>query len=261
VNIALTDTHAHLQLAEFDRDREAVLKRAQEAGVTTILNIGFNLDTSRKAIRLAEQYAHCWATVGLHPHDARDWNPRLRETLRDLAGHPKVCAIGEAGLDYYRDLSPRDAQKAAFLGQIELARELGLPLVIHNRDAMSDMLATLKAHGKGVPCLLHCFSGDVTDAKDALSLGCFFGIGGPVTYPKSRDLREVAAKLPADRFMVETDAPWLTPQFRRGKRNEPAYVRATALEVADVRKVSLEALAAQTTQTAQAFFRFEKTAR
>ncbi|MBM3216138.1 TatD family deoxyribonuclease [Candidatus Poribacteria bacterium] len=253
----LFDTHAHVQIRDFDADRDETLDRARDAGVTTILNVGFSLDTSRKAIRLAERHDDCYATVGLHPHDARDWSSALRDELAKLAEHPKVVAVGEAGLDYYRDLSPRDRQAEAFLGQIALARETNLPLIIHNRDATDDLLRILESDAEGVSCLLHCFSADWAAAERALALGCCFGIGGPVTYPKSEALREVVRRLPADRFVIETDAPWLAPQPKRGKRNEPAYVRATAERTADVRRISIEDVAAQTTANARAFFRLD----
>jgi TatD DNase family protein len=263
MRVGLVDTHVHLQLRDFDADREAVFHRAHDAGVDGFVVVGFDEETSRKAVRLAEEQADCWATVGLHPHDARNWSERLHATLRDLAEHPKVVAIGETGLDYYRNLSPREAQVHAFRRQIELARQLGKPLVIHNRDATGDALDIIEREADGVPTVLHCFSGDERDAERALRLGCFFGIGGPVTYPKSDTLRAVVRHLPSERFFVETDAPWLAPQTRRGGRNEPAFVRMTAEQIARVWGESVDVTAQRTTENACAFFgiRLETTAR
>jgi TatD DNase family protein len=253
----LFDTHAHLQLASFDDDREEALARARDAGVQAVLTVGFTLATSRLAVALAERHADCWATVGLHPHEAREWSPRLRDALRDLAQHPRVRAIGEAGLDYYRDLSPREAQEEAFVGQMALARELGLPLVVHNRDATGDMLDLVERYASGITCLLHAFSGDWPTAHRALGLGCAFGIGGAVTYRKADLLRDAVARLPVGSFVVETDAPWLPPQSRRGRRNEPAFLRETAEAIARVRHVAPETLADETTQSALRFFGME----
>lgn len=251
---ALFDTHVHLQLRDFDADRDDALRRARDAGVAGFLVVGFNEATSRAAVRLADEQPDCWATVGLHPHDARDWSERLRSTLRDLARHPKVVAVGETGLDYYRNLSPREAQAIAFEAQIELARQVAKPLVIHSRDAMDDTLATIEQSAEGLPALLHCFSGNARDAERAVELGCFFGIGGTVTYTKLDALRDVVRDLPEERFVVETDAPWLAPQTWRGVRNEPAFMPLTAEGIARARGESDEAVARRTTENACAFF-------
>jgi len=254
MSFTLVDTHVHLQLRDFDADRDAVFQRAREAGVRGFLIVGFNEETSRNAIRLAEEERDCWATVGLHPHDARDWSGRLRSTFCELAEHPKVVAIGETGLDYYRNLSPRSAQIRAFREQIALAAQLGKPLVVHNRDATEDVLDTLARHAEGVPTVLHCFTGETSDAVRALDIGCYLGIGGPVTYPRAESLREVVRHLPAERFFGETDAPWLAPQGRRGGRNEPAFLRLTAEHIARIRGEPLALLARQMTTNACAFF-------
>ena len=250
----LIDSHAHIQLDKFDADRGAVLERAQEAGVHAIMVIGFDLETSRGAIALAEQYDQIYATVGMHPHDAKDLHDETMHIFRDLAAHPKVLALGEMGLDYYRNLSPRPIQKAAFERQLDLAEELDLPIVIHNREAYHDILPILQARRGRVRGVMHCFSGDVEIMHQSLALGFHIGIGGPVTYRRSNALQEVVQKVPADALLVETDCPWLAPQFRRGKRNEPAYVRATAEKIAELRGISLEEIGEITTQNFEDLF-------
>ena len=268
----LIDSHAHIQLDRFDADREAVLERAQEAGVHAILVIGFDLETSREAIALAEKYERqisatnkknkrwenlplqIYATVGMHPHDAKDLDDETVRIFRDLAAHPKVVALGEMGLDYYRDLSPRPIQKGAFERQLDLAEELNLPIVIHNREAYHDILPILGARRGKIRGVMHCFSGDVEIMHQSLALGFYIGIGGPVTYRKSDALQGVAREVPADALLVETDCPWLAPQFRRGRRNEPAYVRATAEKIAELRGISLEEIGEMTTQNFEGLF-------
>ena len=250
----LIDSHAHIQLDKFDADRGAVLEQAQEAGVHAIMVIGFDLETSRGAIALAEKYDQIYATVGMHPHDAKDLHDETMHIFRDLAAHPKVLALGEMGLDYYRNLSPRSIQKAAFERQLDLAEELDLPIVIHNREAYHDIVPILQARRGRVRGVMHCFSGNVEIMHQSLALGFHIGIGGPVTYRKSDTLQEVAQKVPADALLVETDCPWLAPQFRRGKRNEPAYVRATAEKIAELRGISLEEIGEITTQNFEDLF-------
>ena len=250
----LVDSHAHIQLDKFDADRGAVFERAQEAGVHAIMVIGFDMETSRGAIALAEEHSQIYATVGMHPHDAKDLDDETVRIFRDFAAHPKVVALGEMGLDYYRDLSPRTIQKAAFERQLDLAEELDLPIVIHNREAYHDILPILQARRGRVRGVMHCFSGDVEIMHRSLALGFHIGIGGPVTYRKSDALQEVAQKVPTDALLVETDCPWLAPQFRRGKRNEPAYVRATAEKIAELRGISLEEIGETTTQNFEELF-------
>ena len=252
--IMLIDSHTHIQLDRFDADRGAVLERAQETGVHAILVIGFDLETSRGAIALAETHDQIYATVGMHPHDAKDLNDETVQIFRELAAHPKVLALGEMGLDYYRDLSPRPIQKTAFERQLDLAEELNLPIIIHNREAYHDILPILGSRGGAVRGVMHCFSGDVEIMRQSLELGFHIGIGGPVTYRKSDALQEVARAVPADRLLVETDCPWLAPQFRRGKRNEPAYLRAIAEKIAELRGVSLEEVGEITTRNFEGLF-------
>ena len=242
------DSHAHIQLAQFNRDRETVLKRASEAEVANVVVIGFDIETSLGAVELAEKHSHIYATVGMHPHDAKDLTPDVLKTFRELAAHPKVIALGEMGLDYYRDLSPRPVQKEAFEQQLDLAEELQMPIVIHNRDAYMDILPILEARQGRVRGVLHCFTGDVALMRRSLAIGFHIGIGGIVTYPNAKDIQAVAREVPEDRLLIETDCPWLAPQFRRGKRNEPAYVRAVAEKIAELRNTSIEAIGEITTQ-------------
>lgn len=254
----LIDTHAHLQLPEFDADREAVLRRAEEAGVEAVVNIGIDAASSLAAVRLAEEHSICWAAVGLHPHEAGSWSGSVKRELRALSQHPKAVAVGETGLDFYRNRASKADQMRAFQGQMELAAETQLPLVIHQRSASDDLLDALEASGMGASALLHCFSGSVEEAERAAGLGCSFGLGGILTYPKSDDLRRAVETLPSGRVMVETDSPWLAPQAWRGKRNEPSYVRATAEAVASARGESFERAAQNTSEAARRFFRLER---
>ena len=250
----LIDSHAHLQLGNYDADRESVLARAREADVHEILVIGFDLQTSQDAIALAEAHAGLYATVGMHPHDAKDFNSETLDIFHKLTSHSKVIALGEMGLDYYRNLSPRSLQKTAFERQLDLAEELNLPVVIHNREAYHDILPILKARGNRTRGVMHCFSGDVGVMRQSLDLDFYIGIGGPVTYRKCEDLHAVAREVPADHLLVETDCPWLAPQFRRGKRNEPAYVRSTAERIAELRGISLDGIAEITTRNFERLF-------
>lgn len=236
----LIDSHTHIQVSQFDHDREETLQRATDAGVTHILIIGIDPDTSLAAVDLAEKYNHLYATVGMHPHNAVNFTSDVLSTFRDLLRHPKVIALGEIGLDYYRDLSPRNTQKDVFEKQLDLAEETGMPIIIHNRDAYDDILPILEKRKGKLRGVLHCFTGDVERMQKSLDIGFHIGIGGIVTYPKATDVQRVAREVPIDRLLIETDCPWLAPQYRRGKRNEPAYVRAVAERIAALRNTSVE---------------------
>ncbi|HEX30871.1 TPA: TatD family deoxyribonuclease [Candidatus Poribacteria bacterium] len=255
---ALVDTHCHLQLEDYRDDLHEVLKRAREANVVRMIAVGFNLRTSRLAVELASRFEQIYATVGVHPHDAKEFNERTIDELRKLARREKVVAIGEIGLDYYRNLSPKGKQRYAFERQLELAGELGLPVVIHDRDAHEDVAITLERYINvfkvNISGVMHCFSGDWELAKRCLDVGFYISIAGPVTYPNSADLRQVASKVPIDRLLVETDSPWLAPQHRRGRRNEPAYVKFVARKVAELRRMPFGKLADITTQNAVKLF-------
>ncbi|HET7010773.1 MAG TPA: TatD family hydrolase [Anaerolineales bacterium] len=228
----LADTHCHLCLEAFAGDLEAVLARAAEAGVERILVPGIDMATSRRAVQLAETHPILFAAVGLHPHGASDWSAAAYDELRSLARSPRVVAIGETGLDYYRDYAPRDRQRQAFDRQLELADELGLPVVVHSREAerdvldhLSEWIRTNTGRPRERPGVLHAFGGDETAASSAAQAGLYIGVAGPVTYPSAVGLRRWIATLPQDRLLTETDAPYLPPTPHRGQRNEPAHVR------------------------------------
>jgi len=262
--IDLVDSHCHLDLPQFDADRDAVIARMAESGVRYVVNPGVDVPSSRAAVALARQHESIYAAIGIHPHDAKTLDANALEELWKLAASPKVVAVGEIGLDYYRDLSPRDVQRRAFEKQLELAAELGLPVIVHDRDAHDDVLgilsnwrSTLDArHSTLDACVgvLHSFSGDVAMAEQAVALGFFIGVSGPVTYRNADRLRDVVRAVPQERLLIETDAPYLTPQPRRGQRNEPGYVRMVAQAVADVRGLTLEQVAVQTTANAGVLF-------
>lgn len=248
----IADTHAHLDFSPFDPDRERVILRARVAGLVAIVNVGTDPESCRASVALAEQYDFMYAAVGIHPHDAKALTPGVLEELRALARHPRVVAIGEIGLDYYRDLSPRPLQRQAFADQLALAAELGLPVVIHSRDALDDILSVLRGWtGRGV---LHSYSGGPERLEEVLALGLSVGISGPVTFPNAHRLRAVAARVPLDRLLIETDCPYLTPEPYRGRRNEPAYVWHVAGAVARVRGMSAEEVARITTENAAHLF-------
>jgi TatD DNase family protein len=252
----LTDTHVHLNLDSYDQDREDVVRRARSVGVSLMVNVGFDLTTSRESIELAERYDFVYASVGLHPHEAASFDEAARRELERLAEHPKVVAIGETGLDYYRDLSPRDDQRRAFRAQIELARKLDLPLIVHNRDALDDVLAVVDDEALGgAGGVMHCFPGDGAYAEAVVARGFHVGIAGPVTYSKSGRLVGVAESVPIGRLLLETDAPWLPPVPYRGKRNEPSYVLHVAETVARIRGLSVPDLARATAGNAGRLFR------
>lgn len=238
-DMVLVDTHAHLDIEDFDADRDEVVKRAALGGVAAIVNASFDLDSSRRSVDLAGKYRGIYSLVGIHPHDAGDVPEGYLDVLRDLAGKAAVVALGEMGLDHYRDLSPRPAQQRVFREQLALARELDMPVVIHDRDAHGDVMSILRQDG--VPArggIMHCYSGSWEMAQECMKMGFYISIAGPVTYPNAARLKDIAARLPLDRMLVETDCPYLTPQAYRGKRNEPAYVRLVAEEIASLRGMS-----------------------
>lgn len=248
------DSHAHIQISQFDSDREAVLQRAKDVGVTNILVIGFDLDSSQKAVELAEKHDNLYASVGMHPHSAKDLTPDILTTFRDLLVHPKVIALGEIGLDYYRNLSPHQVQKQAFEKQLDLAEEMKKPIIIHNRDAYADILPILEKRIGKINGVLHCFTGDIELMHRSIEIGFHIGIGGIVTYPNANEVQEVAKQIPLERLLIETDCPWLTPQFRRGKRNEPAYVKAVAEKIAELRNITTKEIGDITTNNFNTLF-------
>lgn len=251
----LIDSHAHLDMKDFEKDREAVIARAGECGVERIITIGIDLASSRAALRIACDHPGIYSTVGYHPHDAKECRPEYLDALAEMAGHPKVVAWGEIGLDFFRGYSPVEDQKAVFERQIEMARDLGLPVIIHDREAHQEVFSALKGLGQGErKGVIHCFSGDLALAEAFIGLGYYISIPGTVTYGKAADTREVAARIPLDRMLIETDAPFLAPVPKRGKRNEPLYVRYTAMEIARLRSTTLEEIASASTQNAKDLF-------
>lgn len=251
------DTHCHLNHAQYADDGEAVLERARAAGVTRLLCIGWDRAGSRRAVELTAQ-AGVYAAIGIHPESAGEWTDEGAADLRALfdGSRAKVKAFGEIGLDYHWDSVPREQQQAVFAAQIAFARDLSplLPLVIHCRDAQDDVLTALREAATPAPIIMHCFTGDSEAARACLDAGCYLGIGGVATFKKSDALREAIASAPLDRLLLETDCPYLAPQFRRGKRNEPSYLPAIAQAVADAKQLPLETIAKATTETALALF-------
>jgi TatD DNase family protein len=265
--VRLVDSHVHLDDSKFDPDREAVIERALAAGVAQMMAIGTghgppDLET---AIRQAERYPFIVATIGVHPHDASKATPETFARLRELAAHPKVAAIGEIGLDYHYDFSPRDVQRAVFLKQLEIAAEAGKPVVIHSREAWADTMELLVSRplpdGRGSDTgseprpsgsdgygIIHCFTGDPQQAREAVALGFHLAFGGVLTFPKAEAVREAARITPDDRLLLETDCPYLAPLPHRGQRNEPAFVVEVARRLAEVRESTLDEIAAHTTR-------------
>jgi TatD DNase family protein len=253
----LIDSHCHLDFERFDADRDEIVARAAEAEVTKIVVPAIDIGNCRTVVALAERYEAVFAAVGVHPNSTAGWQDSWIGVLRDLAQHPKVVAIGEIGLDYHWDKSPKGVQHRALSLQLELAAELGLPVIIHNRESSADVMRLLAESplvGKENPGVLHSFSADWDTAVSALELGYYLGITGPITFKKAEELRQIAYKIPTDRLLIETDAPFLTPHPYRGKRNEPAYVAYIAERLAAVRGVKTAVLAEQTTANAQRLF-------
>ena len=249
----IVDTHCHLHMDYFQKDRIAVIQRLKEHNCRFLLTVGIDVEDSERAVELAQKENFIFASVGIHPHDAVKCDEEALRQLRHLCQNPKVVALGETGLDFYRNLSPRQKQFEAFEAQLALALELNLPVVIHTRDAHSETKEVLGSY-KGLKGVIHCFSGDVRDAKDYLDLGFYISFAGHVTYPKNEPLREACAYVPLDRLLVETDAPFLTPVPLRGRRNEPTYVKYTAELVARVKGVKVDMLFQHVFDNVQALF-------
>ncbi|MEO6741808.1 MAG: TatD family hydrolase [Chthoniobacteraceae bacterium] len=256
----LTDTHAHLDYPEFQSDFPAILARAEAAGVTRMICIGTGLASSRAAVALAEKFPQLWAVAGIHPNHVPDERPDFLPALRDIASSRRVCAIGETGLDHFRlakdDSAGRVAQASAFRAQLDLAVELSLPVVIHERAAWDDTLAILREYTGRVRAVFHCFGKTPDHARAVLALGHLVSFTGIVTFKNAPDAQAAAAAVPLDSFMIETDCPYLAPVPHRGKKCEPSFVRHTAEHIAALRGIPLEELAAATEATATRFFRF-----
>ena len=259
----LVDSHTHIDMRLYNRDRDQVLERARGAGVAAVVDVGCDLDSSRAAIRLAAQYSEVFAALGFHPHSAAKMRDSDLERLSELAQHPKVVAIGEIGLDFYRNLSPREVQVEAFKKQLALARRLRLPVIVHCRDAQEEVLSILTewAYGAGgvggakEPLgVLHCFSGDRELSQRYIEMGFLLSIAGPITYPSSYAM-EIAHHISLDKLLIETDCPFLTPQPYRGKRNEPSNVSFVAEKIGEIRGVPTDVVAEHTTANAAQLFR------
>ena len=268
MGLEFSDTHCHLYFDVYEGDRQQVVERARAAGVVRILAPGIDLETSRAAIELADKYPEIYAAVGIHPNSAGEWNPKMMGELRLLARHPKVVAIGEIGLDYYRERTPRDVQVQVFLEQLALAAEIGLPVVLHNRQASGDLVsiltkwrALLSQAGSMLvdrPGVLHSFTSDLATARMVMHLGFWIGITGPVTFRNAAELQMVVQSLPVERLLIETDSPFLTPHPMRGKRNEPAYVVKIAETLAEFHGHSVDTVAKITTNNANQLFLWRK---
>lgn len=250
----MIDTHAHLDFSQFNNDRKQLIEECRQNGVEFIINIGVDLETSRASIQLAEKYDFIYAAVGYHPHDAKDMTDSVFEEIAKMATHPKVVAIGEIGLDYYRDISPRDIQQKVFIRQLELAERLQKPVVLHIRQAMEPAYEILRKH-QGNHGVLHAFPGNPKEAKEGIKLGYLIAFGGPITYPKSQG-PQVAESLPLSKIVTETDCPYLTPQQFRGQRNRPDYVSFVIDKLAEVfPRYSREDIDRITTKNAAQLFR------
>ncbi|MDP2726227.1 MAG: TatD family hydrolase [Dehalococcoidia bacterium] len=257
----IVDTHAHLDVPDFEGDRRAVILRALEQDVGAIVAAGCDLESSRVALALAEAYPWVYAAVGFHPHEASRLTTAILEELARLAGHSKVVAVGEIGLDFYRNRSPREAQEWALEAQLDMASSLGLPVIVHCRQADAEVLSSVKRwvnrrhSGTKRPVgVLHCFSGDEKQGMELIELGFLLSFAGPLTFPRAQQPKRVAAALPLSSLLVETDSPYLTPSAHYGQRNEPAFVWAVARGLAEVKGLTLEEVASITTANAQRLF-------
>mgnify|MGYP003632662828 CR=1 FL=1 len=260
-NIQLIDTHCHLNFHKYNEDRDAVLQRAQDAGVNRVIIPAIDLESCQEAIDLSEQYEGIYVAVGIHPNSTVGFDDATLAKIREWASHEKVVSIGEIGLDYHWDKSPKDVQRKAFEQQLELASDLELPVIIHNREASDDVMdvletwaTTLSDSLKDRPGVLHSFSAPPEIAERALAIGFYLGFTGPITFKKADDLRDIAKTVPLNRILVETDGPFLTPEPYRGKRNEPAYVQYMTEKLAELHHISYEQMAEHTTANAEYLF-------
>ncbi|MGZ6203040.1 MAG: TatD family hydrolase [Thermodesulfobacteriota bacterium] len=252
----LIDSHAHLEMPEFKKDLEAVIQRAKESGVEYIFTVGTEKKDWKRAVEIADSHPSIYAILGVHPHNAKEIDDQTYPTLKELCRNGKVKAYGEIGLDFFRNLSPRDIQLKRFREQIGLAKELDLPIVIHDREAHRETLEILKSEkAEESGGIIHCFSGDYEMAKACMDMGFYISIPGSITFKNAQGSREIVERIPLESLLVETDAPFLTPEPFRGKRNEPSYVRYTAQKVAEIKKVSFEKVAEITTENALRVYR------
>ncbi len=252
----LFDTHAHLNAEQFDTDLEEVIARAKAEKVERIVVVGFDKPTITRAMELIEEYDFIYAAIGWHPVDAIDMTEEDLSWIKELSSHEKVVAIGEMGLDYHWDKSPKDVQKEVFRKQIALAKAVNLPIIIHNRDATEDVVTILKEEGaEEVGGIMHCFTGSAEVARQCMDMNFYISFGGPVTFKNAKKPKEVAKEIPNDRLLIETDCPFLTPHPFRGKRNEPSYVKYVAEQLAELKGLTYEEIASITTENAKRLFR------
>ena len=252
----LVDTHAHLDSARFGDDRDEVVLRALGAGVHAIVTVGVDLDSSRRAVALAQEHACVYAAVGVHPHETSQAEPDTLDELERLSGLEGVVAIGEIGLDFYRNLSPPDSQRGLFVAQLELARRVNKPVIIHDREAHGDIMSILRDKARNMQGVLHCFSGDRDMALQVADMGFYISIAGPVTFSNAYRLQRLVRDLPLNCMLIETDCPFLAPHPHRGRRNEPAYVCLVAAKIAESKRVSIERVEEVTTANASRLFGF-----
>lgn len=251
----LFDTHVHVNAEQFNEDLEEVIERAQEAGVKNMVVVGFDRPTITRAMELVETYDFMFAAIGWHPVDAIDMTEEDLQWIEELSAHPKVVAIGEMGLDYHWDKSPKEIQKEVFRKQIRLAKKVQLPIIIHNREATADIVSILKEEDASeVGGIMHCFSGSAETALECIDMNFYISLGGPVTFKNAKKPKEVAAVVPLDRLLIETDCPYLAPHPFRGKRNEPSYVKLVAEQIAEIKQLSLEEVSEATTNNAKKLF-------
>lgn len=254
----LFDTHVHLNARQFKEDRTEVIERAFEAGVHSMVVVGFDEETIPLAIEIAEQYETIYASVGWHPVDAIHFKDEHLQYLDKLSHHSKVVALGEMGLDYHWDTSPKNVQANVFRKQIQLAKSVNMPIIIHNREATSDVIRLLKEeNAEKVGGIMHCYSGTVSEVQTCLDMNFYISLGGPVTFKNAHEVKEVAKIVPLDRLLIETDAPYLAPHPNRGKRNEPAYVTLVAEQIAQLRNIEYEEICQITTRNANKVFRIK----
>lgn len=254
------DSHAHLDDERFNEDRTELINSLKENKIDLVLNIGYDLKSSRASVHLANNHDQIYAVIGVHPHDAQDVAGGYLEQLKELSKEKKVLAIGEIGLDYYYDNSPREIQRRVFKEQIKLAQDLNLPVVIHTRDADQETFEIIKeaVQNGGLKGVMHCYSGSVEMARDYLKLGFYISLGGPVTFKKARVPKEVAKAVPLNRLLIETDCPYLTPEPFRGRRNEPKLVAYTAEAIAEIKGISIEELAEETSRNVRELFEIKE---
>ncbi|WP_026893597.1 TatD family hydrolase [Clostridiisalibacter paucivorans] len=254
----LLDSHAHLDDKRFDRDRDKLIRELKENDVSLVINPGADVASSVRAVSLAEKYDNIYAAVGVHPHEAKAMDEDTIEILRNLAKKDKVIAIGEIGLDYYYDNSPRDIQKKWFREQIKLAKELKLPIIVHDRDAHKDTFDIIKEEkDENLTGVLHCYASSADMAKEYIKLGFYISFAGPITFKNAKTPKEVAKAIPLERILIETDSPYLTPEPHRGKRNDPVYVRYIAGIIAELKGITFEEVANATAKNAKELFNIE----